>query len=151
MRLPVSEYTPRACRYTLSQTRSLAGVKPRVGVYRGTTKLLATYAKVRLTPSSFRWICKSGVETSRRCSNARRRSERREIRFDEASPRFRQERSMFQVLWVWAESLVRNVIYWNTNDLEMIMLYHAIPGKHSTNIYILRFYSPNFNRCYCVL
>lgn len=30
------------------------GVKPRMGeVYRETTKLLATYAKVRLTPSSF--------------------------------------------------------------------------------------------------
>jgi len=104
-----SEYTPRACRYTLSQTRSLAGVKPRVGVYRETTKLLATYAKVRLTPSSFRWICKSRVDTSRRCSNARHRFKRREIRFDDASLILAREIDVPGLLWI--ESLVRSMIH----------------------------------------
>lgn len=72
MRLPVFEHTPRACSIHIvpdPPSRPGKGVKPRAGeVYRETTKLLATYAKVRLTPSSFRWICKSGTETSRRCS-----------------------------------------------------------------------------------
>lgn len=86
------------------------------GVYRETTKLLATYAEVRLTPSSFRWICKSGVETSRRCSNARRRSKRREIRLRRRNVDSGEGDRCFRVLWTRIGPLIRNV---NTREYEL--------------------------------